>query len=73
MTTARSAPPPTRLSGELTFTYTDAAGVAHRVWYLDAHAVLAMLRIGREHGLAVGLWRLGGEDQSLWSSPPLSA
>jgi len=31
MTTARSAPPPTRLSGELTFTYTDAAGVAHRV------------------------------------------
>jgi len=54
-------------SQEMTFSYT-AAGVTHRVWYLDAHAVLALLRIGRAHGLAVGVWRLGGEDQRLWSS-----
>jgi spore germination protein YaaH len=57
-------------SQEMTFSYS-AAGVTHRVWYLDAHAVLALLRIGRAHGLAVGIWRLGGEDQRLWSSPLL--
>ena len=55
-------------SQELTFTYS-AEGVTHQVWYLDAHAVRAVLAIGRAHGLAVGLWRLGREDQSLWSSP----
>jgi spore germination protein YaaH len=58
-------------SQEMTFSYT-AAGVTHRVWYLDAHAVLALLRIGRAHGLAVGIWRLGGEDQRLWSAPLLA-
>jgi spore germination protein YaaH len=58
-------------SQEMTFSYT-AAGVTHRVWYLDAHAVLALLRIGRAHGLAVGVWRLGGEDQRLWSSSLLA-
>jgi spore germination protein len=58
-------------SQELTFSYT-AKGVMHRVWYLDARAVLDLLRIGRAHGLAVGVWRLGGEDQTLWSAPILS-
>jgi spore germination protein len=58
-------------SQEMTFTYT-VDGVTHRVWYLDAHAVLALLKIGRAHGLAVGIWRLGGEDQRLWSSPLLA-
>ena len=28
--------------------------------------VLAILGLARAHGLAVGLWRLGREDQSLW-------
>jgi spore germination protein YaaH len=55
-------------SGELTFNYTDAAGAAHVVWYMDTTSVLALLRIAREHGLATGLWRLGEEDQTLWSS-----
>jgi spore germination protein YaaH len=55
-------------SQELTFTYS-AGGVTHQVWYLDARAVRAVLAIGRAHGLAVGLWRLGREDQSLWPSP----
>ena len=61
-----------RSSAELTFAYTSAAGVAHRVWYLDAHAVARMLQIGRANGLAVGLWRLGEEDQQLWSAPAVS-
>jgi spore germination protein YaaH len=54
-------------SQELTFTYSQD-GVGHQVWYLDARAVQAVLAIGRAYGLAVGLWRLGSEDQSLWSS-----
>jgi spore germination protein YaaH len=61
---------PTRdpASGELTFAYT-RAGVSHRVWFMDAAAVAARLRIAREFGLAAGVWRLGQEDQGLWSSP----
>jgi spore germination protein len=55
---------------ELTFAY-EQAGIEHRVWYLDAQAVAARLQIAREHGLGAGLWRLGGEDQALWSSPPV--
>ena len=55
-------------SGEMTFAYT-RAGVSHRVWYLDAHAILDRLRIARQYGLAAGVWRLGEEDQALWSSP----
>jgi spore germination protein YaaH len=55
---------------EPTFAYT-RAGVTHRVWYMDAQSVADRLRIAREHGLAVGVWRLGGEDQALWSSPPV--
>jgi spore germination protein YaaH len=56
-------------SGEMTFSYT-ASGVLHRVWYLDAPAILARIRIARSYGLAAGLWRLGEEDQALWSSSP---
>lgn len=57
-----------RSVNELTFAYTQA-GLEHRVWYLNAQAIAARLRIAREHGLGVGLWRLGEEDQSLWGSP----
>jgi len=59
-------------SHELTFTYTDAEGVAHQVWSMDGAAVAALLRIGRQHGLGAGLWRLGAEDQSLWSSTQIA-
>jgi spore germination protein YaaH len=57
-----------RAVDEPTFAYT-RAGVAHRVWYMDARAILDRLRIARAHGLAAGLWRLGEEDQAVWSSP----
>ncbi|HEX4482942.1 MAG TPA: glycosyl hydrolase family 18 protein [Solirubrobacteraceae bacterium] len=56
-------------SGELTFDYTDALGAPHVVWYMDTTSVVALLRIAREHALATGVWRLGEEDQALWSSP----
>jgi spore germination protein len=55
---------------ELTFAYT-RAGVAHRVWYLDAHAILDRLAVARRYGLAAGVWRLGEEDQAVWSSGAL--
>lgn len=59
---------PTRdpASGEMTFAYTSPDGVAHTVWYMDAHSVLQILGIARANGLAGGLWRLGKEDQALW-------
>jgi spore germination protein YaaH len=53
-------------SGELTFTYV-RGGVSHRVWYMDASAILARVALARRYGLAAGVWRLGEEDQSLWS------
>jgi spore germination protein YaaH len=55
-------------SAELTFDYTDAAGSRHEVWAMDATAVAALLRIAHEHDLATGLWRLGEEDQRVWTS-----
>jgi spore germination protein len=59
-------------SGELTFAYTSASGVSHRVWCMDARAVLDVLHIARANGLGVGVWRLGREDQALWSSAILA-
>ena len=58
-----------RTTDEMTFAYT-RSGAHHTVWYLDASAVAARMRVGRDAGLAVGVWRLGSEDQSLWTSLP---
>jgi spore germination protein YaaH len=60
-----------RAVDEMTFDYTTKQGVEHSVWYMDARAVADRLRIARKEGLAVGVWRLGGEDQALWSSAPV--
>jgi len=54
-------------SGEATFNYV-RDGVSHRVWYMSARAILARISIARGYGLAVGVWRLGEEDQALWSA-----
>jgi spore germination protein YaaH len=61
---------PTRdpASGEMTFSYTSAEGVEHHVWYMDARSVLDVASIARASGLEVGLWRLGREDQALWTA-----
>jgi spore germination protein YaaH len=53
-------------SGEMTFTYV-RGGAPHRVWYMDARAILARIAIARRYGLAAGVWRLGEEDQALWA------
>lgn len=50
--------------------YTDGSGVAHDVWYPDATTVADRIRLAQAAGLgAVGFWRLGREDQRLWSDP----
>lgn len=59
-------------SGEMTFSYAAGAGVRHRVWYMDARSVLDVFAIARASGLGMGVWRLGEEDQSLWSSALLA-
>jgi spore germination protein YaaH len=55
------------ISDEMGFHY-ESHGVAHQVWYLDGQSIVDRLRVARAYGLAVGLWRLGDEDQGLWSS-----
>ncbi len=53
---------------EPTFSYSHE-GVEHKVWYMNAQSIADRLRVARDYGLRAGLWRLGGEDQALWSSP----
>jgi spore germination protein len=55
------------IADELGFGYV-RGGVSHQVWYLDGQAVVDRMRVARAYGLAVGVWRLGSEDQGLWSS-----
>lgn len=61
-----------RTVDEMTFAYA-RAGVEHRVWYMDTRAIADRLAIARARELGVGVWRLGGEDQALWSSPAVGA
>ena len=51
------------------FTYDDNdAHLRHQVWMLDAVTILNQMRAARQLGLQTfSLWRLGSEDQSLWS------
>ena len=53
------------------FSYTDSNGVGHDVWYQDAVSADLRIRVARERGLGVGFWRLGREDQRIWSNPLL--
>jgi spore germination protein YaaH len=51
------------------FTYTDGAGVHHEVWYPDAGTIARRVQLARDRGLGIGFWRLGREDQAVWSDP----
>jgi peptidoglycan/xylan/chitin deacetylase (PgdA/CDA1 family)/spore germination protein YaaH len=54
------------VSGNTTFEYAEE-GTTHRVWMLDAASVNNQLKAARAMGVsAVGLWRLGSEDPSVW-------
>jgi spore germination protein YaaH len=51
--------------------YTDEAGVSHDAWYTDAPGVGDRIAMARDRGLGVGFWRLGQEDERMWSDPRL--
>ncbi len=54
------------------FSYTDASGVHHEVWYSDQQSIGARVALAEALGLGgVGLWHLGSEDQSIWELPGL--
>ncbi len=53
--------------GEPYFTYTDAGGAKHTVWYNDAKAVQARLPLVGKYGLGgVAFWSFGSEDPGVW-------
>jgi spore germination protein YaaH/chitodextrinase len=53
------------------FTYTDGSGQPHTVYYANAPSVDARFAVARAHGIGVGMWRLGSEDQTVWNDPTL--
>ncbi len=56
------------VSGGMTFSYTDAGGAPHAVWFADARTVERRFEIAQARGLGIGVWRLGKEDQRIWRS-----
>jgi len=49
------------------FAYLDERNVQHDVWFLDAVSALNHMRAAQTLGIQTfALWRLGGEDRSLW-------
>jgi len=49
------------------FTYLDERGVRHDIWFLDAVTALNHMRSAQTLGIQTfALWRLGGEDRTLW-------
>lgn len=51
-------------------TYTDAGGSPHDVWYPDAGTTERRIQLAADDGFGgVGFWRLGMEDQRVWSDP----
>ena len=53
------------------FSYTDASGVHHDVWYTDQQSLGVRAQLAESLGLGIGLWHLGSEDQSIWELPQL--
>ncbi len=53
------------------FSYTDTSGVHHDVWYTDAQSIGARIALAHSLGVGIGFWRLGEEDQAIWSDPLL--
>ncbi len=50
------------------FAYLDASKKTHDVWFEDALALWnQMLELGKRHVTRIGLWRLGTEDETIWS------
>ena len=74
---ARTAGAPVTFNNDtynLNFSYTDAGGRKHEVYFTDAATNFNTLRFAAENNLAgVALWRLGSEDRRLWDFYALDA
>ena len=68
----RATPVLDPVSDAWTFSYTDAGGVSHEVWYPDAATIARRVTLARERGLGIGFWRLGEEDQRVWDDPQIA-
>ncbi|MEO7714343.1 MAG: glycosyltransferase [Gemmatimonadaceae bacterium] len=70
MTSARRTGRPVkfdRASGNPYLTWTDSDSTDHAVWFLDGVTAYNQIAAGRRLGVAGhAVWRLGGEDPSLW-------
>jgi spore germination protein YaaH len=53
------------------FSYVDALGVPHSVWYSDQQSLAPRVALADSLGMGVALWHLGSEDQSIWELPGL--
>jgi spore germination protein YaaH len=60
-------------TGSMTFSYRDGSGNSHDVWYANAATTHLRMQEARNHGLGIGFWRLGSEDQSMWDDALLAA
>ena len=50
------------------FTYTDYNKVKHEVWFNDAASSFNTMRFADDYGVSgIAIWRLGAEDQRLWT------
>ncbi len=53
------------------YSYSDADSVRHRVYFVDAGGNFNTIRFADQYGAAgVALWRLGSEDERIWSFYP---
>ena len=71
LTQVAATPQWDNVSQEPYFTYTDASGTSHSVYYATAASVQARFAVARANGIGVGMWRLGSEDQTMWNDPAL--
>ncbi len=51
------------------FSYVDANGVTHSVWYSNHHTIVDRVALARSYGFGVAYWRLGREDPDIWGIP----
>ena len=50
------------------FTYTDASGAAHQVWFENAYSSDTKFQLARRHGIrGIFLWMFGREDALIWN------
>lgn len=51
------------------FTYIDADGIGHTVWFEDGRSITAKLMLVRKYGLrGAALWRLGLIEPEIWAA-----